>query len=339
MGGGGESSLVISGNTLQQVWSVSVISSSASNYYDNYAYLGTITAAAPMYPIGVGFKSNGGPFSSGAYYMQWARSRIMPPNDIQPTISFSGGSRPPAPTTPTLTLSNTLIDQGQSILFTTTFTDSNPSYSYNYLIVNSITGIPISNMLFTGCTITTNTFFFTPPANLYTANTFAANVTIKDNLAQIANSVYMAFGYNAFPLITSHITPTPATQEPGNTLNWSVGLSGGTAPYTYNFLVYNSVTNTLLSNILITNSIAGSSFSLYIPLSWVGNSINANVFITDSASQKVTVNRTFSVITIVAPADIEWSYISPSYNFYIVRNINIAYRNLALWNPTFYSKA
>ena len=41
-------------------------------------------------------------------------------------------------TTPTLTLSNTLIDQGQSILFTATSSGGLSPYTYNYQIVNAL---------------------------------------------------------------------------------------------------------------------------------------------------------------------------------------------------------
>ena len=86
-----------------------------------------------------------------------------------------------APTSPSLTLSNTLIDQGQSILFTSSFTaGSATSYTYNLNIVNSVTpSIIIANFLTTN-SYAGNTFFWTPPPNLYTANTFEANLIISD---------------------------------------------------------------------------------------------------------------------------------------------------------------
>ena len=84
-------------------------------------------------------------------------------------------------TTPTLTLSNTLIDQGQSILFTAATTLGTSPYTYNYLVIafNSQTSSNqiIANMLFTANSFTSNSWLWTPSGNLYVGNTmFEANV-------------------------------------------------------------------------------------------------------------------------------------------------------------------
>ena len=119
------------------------------------------------------------------------------------TISIINSYTPP--TTPSLTLSNSLIDQGQSILFTATFSFSTGPYTYNYQIVNSVTGATIANQLYPAVVGTTNTFLWTPQANLYSANTFKANVIVKDAHPTTTNSIYSPIGYNS-ALITPSIS-------------------------------------------------------------------------------------------------------------------------------------
>ncbi|MDE1859947.1 MAG: hypothetical protein KGH67_05485, partial [Candidatus Micrarchaeota archaeon] len=87
--------------------------------------------------------------------------------------------------------------------------------------------------------------------------------------------------------------PTPtlsASTSPNATAGrdekFSATVSEGAAPYTYNFLVYNSVTNQQLGNDLTTSN----TFNWLIPTADVGNTITANVFVTDSEPTKVTTN-------------------------------------------------
>ena len=206
----------------------------------------------------------------------------------------------PAMTTPSLTMSNTLIDQGQSILFTASFTGGTNTYSYNFLIVNSITNAVIVNQLFSGCTLTTNTFLWTPPANLYTANTFKANVVITDSATTptTVNSIYNAIGYNAILSSQPSIAATNTLVDQGQNTVISTFETGGTSPYTYNFLIYNSI-----SNIIVANQLGSSnSFSFLSTSLWTSNSpLEANVMLYDSASTNSLANSVSVTITVNSP--------------------------------------
>ena len=103
--------------------------------------------------------------------------------------------------TATLTLSNTAIDQGQSVLFIATTSGSSYPYTYNYQIANAVTGSTIANQLYKNVQGTTNTFFWTPPYALYTSNTFKANVIITDALSATVNSIYSPMSYNGAPFV------------------------------------------------------------------------------------------------------------------------------------------
>ena len=90
------------------------------------------------------------------------------------------------------------------------------------------------------------------------------------------------------PSLTASNTPTVDT---GQYEAFGSSWTGGTLPYTANYLVFNTVTDALIANALYIG-ITGTSntFLWLVPTADAGNTISANVFITDSASNPVTVN-------------------------------------------------
>ena len=60
------------------------------------------------------------------------------------------------PSTPTLSScpSSTSLDVGQTVSCTASFTGGTSPYTYNWLVVNSITDAVVANMLFTGVSST-----------------------------------------------------------------------------------------------------------------------------------------------------------------------------------------
>ena len=112
------------------------------------------------------------------------------------------------PTTPRLLLTNTMIDQGQSILFTANIVVGQGtapySYAYNVYANNALNGIQlIANMLYTGNNIPSNSWLWTPAQGLYLGNSiFQANVVVTDAHPTTVNSVLSNIGYNAAVTIT-----------------------------------------------------------------------------------------------------------------------------------------
>ena len=99
-------------------------------------------------------------------------------------------------------------------------------------------------------------------------------------------------------LATPAISPSSAqSSTTGQTVTFATYETGGSAPYTYNFLVYNSATNIVVANQLSSSN----SFAYALPSGESGNTLYANVFITDSATPEVTVNSILSgAITVSA---------------------------------------
>jgi len=77
------------------------------------------------------------------------------------------------------------------------------------------------------------------------------------------------------------------------------GVSGGTTPYTYTFIVSNELNP---SNIIATNTVSSSSSSESFV--WTTNALGtfvANVIVTDSASTPETTNSAYSANIVVNP--------------------------------------
>ena len=214
---------------------------------------------------------------------------------------------------PTFSISNTLVDSGQYSTFTVNTVSPGGTSPYNALftISNSVTGSVVNSILVTGATPTA-TFYF---PSWYAGNTLRANVLIRDSATTngIANSIYSPLGFN------SVLTGTPSLLI-SNTLaidsgQWETltasGWSAGTTPYTINFLVYNSVTNVIVFNDLLTGDIATSNTFTFQVTGNSGNTLNANVFVKDSASTAVTVNSVLSQ-TITVNTALSTPTISPS---------------------------
>ncbi len=203
---------------------------------------------------------------------------------------------------PTITATNTLVDNGQTVNVIAYETGGTLAYTYNFLVFNSITNTLIANQLGT-----TNSFAFAANGFMV-GNTYKANVLVKDaaTTSNSANSVNTVTITVNSALVTPTITATNTLVDNGQTVNVIAYETGGTLAYTYNFLVFNSITNTLIANQLGTTN----SFAFAANGFMVGNTYKANVLVTDSATTNVvansvntvtiTVNSALSIPTITA---------------------------------------
>lgn len=165
-----------------------------------------------------------------------------------------------------------MIDQGQSILFTATTSNGIGSYTYQYYIINAQTGAIIANRLYSGVAGTTNSFLWTPLPDLYSSNTFKANVVVTDSHPTTVSSAYKPFGYNS--LGTLSITASNSVLDSGQYEIFTFTESGATGP-DFNLGLYNSTGGNTKqgSNALITSVGGGAS----IPVK-VSSPVSGNVF-------------------------------------------------------------
>ena len=233
-------------------------------------------------------------YSNQVYmYYNWMRARINPPNGILPATTF--GTITPSCAAYITSPSNAVADAGQYESFTASESNCISTYTYNIIVANSITPSTIAhNDLITGSSATSITYSF-QTASADTSNSpEEANVVVTDSGSNTVTSVYSStFVINpalGIPTLTS--SPTlPSNQAQGNTITFTTTASGGTSPYTYNYLITNTVTGALVANMLFTNVASTSnSFAWTIPQADIGNTVQANVIVTDSASTPETAN-------------------------------------------------
>ena len=142
-----------------------------------------------------------------------------------------------------ISTSNLIIDLGQSIRFTTNVIDGLPPYTYNYIIVNSVTLVPIPNGFNSvSSSSMINVLIFTPYNGLV-GNTIEANVIVTDSsrIPSTLNSIYSEVSkINSAPYFLS-ISPSLTTVQPGETETYVLGTAGGTGPFTV--AIYNAANN------------------------------------------------------------------------------------------------
>lgn len=192
--------------------------------------------------------------------------------------------------------SNAIIDLGQSASFTASWIGGQNNFQANLIIVNAINNAQISNQLTTAIS-GQNTLITYTPATIHPSSTpLKFNVIITDANGNVANSVYTTnlIVNSAFSLTSFSSSPSiPVNTETGQILTFNAVVSGGSSSYTYNFIVSNILTNSVVGNLLVVTSNTAQGWSFTIPSSVGTNSLQANVVVTDSASTPVTVNSIY----------------------------------------------
>src|SRR5208283_4053997 len=193
------------------------------------------------------------------------------------TLTVNGLLAVSLSSTPTLAAT---LGVGQSIAVNALATGGSGSYTtYNFLIFNTITNTVVGNLL-----TTSNSLIYVIPAN-EAGNTIGFNVVVIDSASQKANSInYQTLTVNGLLAVSLSSTPTlAATLGVGQSIAVNALATGGSGSYTtYNFLIFNTITNTVIGNLLTTSN----SLIYVIPANEAGNTIGFNVVVSESASQK-----------------------------------------------------
>ena len=208
----------------------------------------------------------------------------------------------PSPTTVFSSNTGTTRTNANTLVFSTT----DPAGSFvvvvsaisNSLLSSFTTNAPGSNII-----LSTNglqewsgimTFNSLPPGTY--------NVITSANTASTTNALVAmtAFVFPQALTVSISSTPTlPATLNSGNTITFNALATGGTGNYvSYNFAIYNSIGPTFVSNVLTTSN----SFVYLIPSNQVGNTLFANVVVTDNGSPANVVTSAATGLLTVAAA-------------------------------------
>ena len=221
--------------------------------------------------------------------------------------------------------SNAILDFGQYVRYNTIISNGIGPFTVN--LINVGTGAVVN-------TITSANGIIIFGVNIPAQGTDIFNVIVVDTGVTpnyVFNSVQNTITVNptlAVPSLTASNTPSIYT---GGYELFSSSWSGGTVNYQANYIIFNSVTNTVLTSQLYAGLTGTSNTLLYfIPAAWAGNTITANVIIKDSASTPVSISSVrLAPITVNSMPTLDFSTPTSSANA-----VTITANNLALTNPS-----
>ncbi len=191
---------------------------------------------------------------------------------------------------------NTYVDIGQKQILTATVSGGTLSYTYNFLVYNSLTFTP-ANVVYSANWISasvTNTLTFTQGS---TAGTYTANLIVTDR-ATTNVVVTNTITFTVYNTLAPTMVSTNALADAGQIVVFNGISNGGRAPYTYNFLVYNGMT--LVGNMLYTGVAGAFNAFGFNTIGNSGNVIFGNVIITDSATANAIANSVNTITTVNA---------------------------------------
>ena len=109
---------------------------------------------------------------------------------------------------------------------------------------------------------------------------FALVIIALPNIAKASGPANLTVFLNNTPVNTS-----TTSIDPGSNILFSAVWTGGTSPYTVNYVITNSITGTTIANMLYTNvATTYNSFRWDVPAADAGNTITTNVIVTDANS-------------------------------------------------------
>ncbi len=245
-------------------------------------------------PIGMSAIGAGNP----GLFLQWARIRVFQPDGNMP-LDFYG----PLITAPSVAItsgpSSPTADVGQYETFTATASNGNGPYTYNWLVVNSISNAIVKNYMFTNA-LSTNTLTF-PLTSVDVSNSpEKMSVTVTDATPNTYNSIYSG-AYVVDPAISitsAWSSNNIADQSQYETITGS--WTGGTSPYTANFYITNTINGNVISGV-VSAATSPATFTFQVPQT--NNALGApqiKFTVTDGVSGSASTTNTFGVNSLMS---------------------------------------
>ena len=192
--------------------------------------------------------------------------------------------------------SNSVADVGQYEAFTATVTNGASPFTYNYFVVNSITlGTVVHSVSYPGIAPSSNTYVFQVVGADTSNDPEMVNVVVADATPNTYHSAYSStFMANLAPA-TPTLSPSVTVLNVGQTEIYTASWSGGSTPYTVNYIYTNN------GVVAQSYTAVASTSNTYTFSPAVAGTYTYNVMVLDSASTPVTVNSITNTI-VVNPA-------------------------------------
>ena len=196
------------------------------------------------------------------------------------------------------TASNTFIDLTQWQKLTSAVSNGAPSYAYTFSIYNALGSCRSQSYV---NSVTSNAYFWQTGTGDCGTGWLTANIAIADSATtNFISTNTLSYYVSAWPsayVATSPILPNSLNL--GQNFLIAASVLRGTSGFTYNFIIANAVTNKLIAS---SGSQSSNTFDWSIPSSAFGNTIEANVIVTDSATTNAIVNSLYaSTLTLLNP--------------------------------------
>jgi sugar lactone lactonase YvrE len=191
------------------------------------------------------------------------------------------------------------LDNGQHVNITDIWSGGTKNYNIKWLSGTSSTCSSNTNIFATYSNVdkTFNSINVNPTSTTYYCANITDSASTKSNILLFTTKVLV----NSAQLADSWtVSNNPVNTGQYETFN--VVISGGTSPYTYNFLVYNAIGD-LVANNLVTNSLTTNTFTIKQLSSWGSGTFTANIITTDSATTPTSTSNTLTY-TVVYPLSI-----------------------------------
>ena len=201
----------------------------------------------------------------------------------------TGGVALPAGATTTLLASNAIIEQGQTEVLTANMVGGSGSYTYNFMVVNTVTGNVVASIQVGGVSLTYNTFTFTMPSTANAFGTLSANVIITDSGQGTTSTKATITAYKA-PTISSNMLIMSVASGVSNSVVYGnyitanvAAIVGGSGSFSYTWAI-SGITGspTTTANSLVMPNAAYSYPQNTLPLA-VGT-YTYNVYATDTGT-------------------------------------------------------
>ncbi|HVC58164.1 MAG TPA: hypothetical protein VND15_01660 [Candidatus Acidoferrales bacterium] len=201
--------------------------------------------------------------------VQWTRTRALPPGvnainvgGVMPTATFATGNL----ATASVSASNSIIDQGQKEVLTISVPQAIAPITYNFLVTNTVASP--ANIIATAVysnSLSSNTFGFAVPINNNALGIDIVTANVLDSSgfeANVTGTITINPQLGSVSLISSNSVPVQ-----GQKITMTYTVSGGSSPYTYNFIATNAVAGNVIASQINTGvSSTSNSFTFILPV-------------------------------------------------------------------------